>query len=254
MPIVVGSAHFLVAIFFAVHCVRTHQNMYWLMILFAFPLLGSVVYFFGIYLPSSRIERQAKLAVSAAAKLLDPERELRAAEEAFDITATVKNRLRLADAQTERGLFEEAAKNYEACLDGPFSTDTLLRINVSRCLLEIDSPDRALEHLKTLQKQSPNYRSETFSLLLAKAYAATGDQRNARVEFENAFNHYGSFSVTAEYAIWALGKRDVDTASKLIEEIEKKTRHWDKGTRQLNAPLLQKLEAAFRLASQDNNS
>lgn len=250
MPIILGSIHLLAAIFFAIHCVRTHQNMYWLMILFAFPLFGSIAYFFGIYLPSSRIEKQAKRAVSVAAKLLDPERELRAAEEAFEETATVQNRLRLADAQTERGLFEKAAKNYEACLDGPFGTDPLLRINVSRCLLETNHPDQALAHLKTLREQSPDYQSETFSLLLAKAYSATGDQRNAHIEFENAYHRYGSFSVIAEYAIWAFGKHDLETAAKLMEEIEKKTRRWDKGTRQLNASLLQKLDAAYRLSNQ----
>ena len=47
--------HILVAIFFAVHAVRNGQPIYWLLILFMFPLIGSVVYFIAIYLPSSRI-------------------------------------------------------------------------------------------------------------------------------------------------------------------------------------------------------
>jgi hypothetical protein len=59
MPFIGLGLHVLVALFFAVHVVRTHQNIYWLFILFAFPMLGSIVYFLTIYLPSSKLERQA---------------------------------------------------------------------------------------------------------------------------------------------------------------------------------------------------
>ena len=45
MPFVGLGLHVLVALFFAIHAVRSGQNMYWLFILFVFPLLGSIVYF-----------------------------------------------------------------------------------------------------------------------------------------------------------------------------------------------------------------
>ena len=52
--------HVIIALFFAVHAVRSGQNNYWLFILFAFPLLGSVVYFFANLLPNSRLQRHAR--------------------------------------------------------------------------------------------------------------------------------------------------------------------------------------------------
>ena len=51
--------HILAAIFFAIHAVRRGRELYWLLILFMFPLFGSVVYFFAIYLPESNIQRKA---------------------------------------------------------------------------------------------------------------------------------------------------------------------------------------------------
>ena len=48
MPFLGIGFHVIVALFFAVHAVRTHQNLYWLFILFSFPLLGSVAYFFAM--------------------------------------------------------------------------------------------------------------------------------------------------------------------------------------------------------------
>jgi hypothetical protein len=46
-------------------------------------MLGSLVYFFMIYLPNSRLERGALKAVSAAAKALDPTKDVRSARAEF---------------------------------------------------------------------------------------------------------------------------------------------------------------------------
>ena len=43
MPIFGLGLHILIAIFFAIHAIRTGREMYWLLILFMFPLLGSIV-------------------------------------------------------------------------------------------------------------------------------------------------------------------------------------------------------------------
>ena len=55
MPIVGLGLHFLIALFFAVHALCNGRQMYWLLILFAFPLLGSLAYFIVEYLPASRL-------------------------------------------------------------------------------------------------------------------------------------------------------------------------------------------------------
>lgn len=68
MPFLGIGFHVIVALFFAVHAVRTHQNLYWLFILFAFPLLGSVAYFFAIYLPELRYSRGARVVPAPSAR------------------------------------------------------------------------------------------------------------------------------------------------------------------------------------------
>ena len=45
MPLIGLGLHFLIAIFFAIHAVRNRRQLYWLLILFSFPLLGSLAYF-----------------------------------------------------------------------------------------------------------------------------------------------------------------------------------------------------------------
>lgn len=43
MPFAGLGLHVILALICAVHAIRTRQNMYWLFILFGFPLLGSLV-------------------------------------------------------------------------------------------------------------------------------------------------------------------------------------------------------------------
>ena len=63
MPFVGLGLHVLIAIFFAIHAVRSGQQLYWLVILFMFPAFGSIVYVVVIYLPDSRLHSGARRAV-----------------------------------------------------------------------------------------------------------------------------------------------------------------------------------------------
>ena len=132
MPFLGIGLHVLVAIFFAVHVVRSGGQMYWLFILFSFPLLGSVVYFLVIYLPQSRLDRGLRQATSLAIKSLDPGRELRDAQAAYDLTPTAQNQMRIASALLEAGQPQQAAQQYDLCLQGPFAKDAEIRLGAAK--------------------------------------------------------------------------------------------------------------------------
>ena len=88
MPFAAGFLHIAIAIFFAVHAVRSGKDRYWLFVLFAFPLLGSIVYCFAVYLPTLRHTRGGRRAVQLVQDIVDPNRELREASVEFDRTPT----------------------------------------------------------------------------------------------------------------------------------------------------------------------
>ena len=245
MPIVGLGLHVLIALFFAVHAVRSGQNMYWLFILFAFPLFGSIVYFVVIFLPSSRLERGARKVVAAATKAMDPTRELREARSAFEYTPTAGNQSRFAAALLESGLAEEAAANYEACLKGPFASDPLIRFGAARAFIECRRYTQALSHLDAIRASDPEFRPEQTALLRARALAGDGRTGDARTEFESALARFGSFEVRAEYALWAVASGDAATATRLKAELDQTIKRWDRHTRDHNADLIGRLSAAF---------
>ncbi|MEG2964696.1 MAG: hypothetical protein RR860_18545, partial [Janthinobacterium sp.] len=143
--------------FFAIHVVRNGQQLYWLLILFMFPLLGSVVYFFAIYLPNSRLPQGARKVASVAVQVLDPNRELREAKAAFEYTPTAQNQMRLASAQLEAGDAQEAAATYEACLRGAFSSDLEIRLGAARAYLECARGAEALTHLAFIRRSDMHF-------------------------------------------------------------------------------------------------
>jgi len=250
MPFIGLGFHILIALYFAVHAVRSGQNTYWLLILFSFPLLGSVVYFFAIFLPDSRLEQGAKKAIASAAKALDPTKELRDARTAFDDTPTVQNRMRLAAALLNAGQAEEAAATYEACLSGVFASDPEILFSAARANAEAEKFVRAIEQLELIRKVDPKYRAEQVSLLFAQLLSQAGRRPEAKAEFESAIAKFGGFDVKAEFLIWALLSNERELAERLHAEVEHITKRWNRRTRSYHLPTLRRLEAAYEHARQ----
>lgn len=248
MPFVGLGLHFLVAIFCAVHAVRSGQPLYWLIILFSFPLLGSVVYFLVVYLPNSRLERGAMKAVSSAARAMDPGREVRLARADFDTTPTAQNQMRLAAALLEAGQPNEAAQLYESALKGPFASDPDLRFGAARAFVECQRYADALLHLASLQTSRPEYRSDAVALLEARSHAGAGQHVQARAVFAQAVERFGTFEAYAEYAIWAMATGNSALAAELQSQIDKITARWTAATRTLNEPITRRLRAAQQIA------
>ncbi|NOU24377.1 MAG: hypothetical protein HOO90_02440 [Methylotenera sp.] len=245
MPYILGSIHILIALFFAVHAMRTGRQMYWLLILFSFPLLGSAVYFFAEYLPSSKVERGVKQVSSIALTLLDPTRELREARQAFDLTPTVQNRMRLAAALDGAGEYNEAVVQFDACLSGPFANDPEVCFGAAKAKIHNKQPHLATELLLDIRQKQATFRPEELSLLLAQSYAESQDNSNAGVEFAKAAEKFGSAETRVRYALWAASTGDIQTAKNLKTSLEKDWQHWNKHTRGLYKALFNELDAAL---------
>lgn len=245
MPFVGLGLHFIVALFFAAHVVRAGRELYWLIILFSFPLLGSLVYFLLVYLPHSKLDRGLRKVATAAVKSLDPGRELREAQQAFELTPTAQNQQRLANAYLEAGDTGQAVHHFDLCLRGPFANDGAIRLGAARARLKNAQPEVAITLLESIQKQSPTFQPEAVTLLLAQALGAAGRDDAARREFSDAVTRFGSVDSRAEFAIWAAGIGDAETAKEQRAELEKTRRHWQSHTRDLHQALFRRVDAAI---------
>jgi len=235
--------HVLVALFFAVHAVRHGRELYWLLILFMFPMLGSLVYLFAVFLPQSRMPQALGRTARAMARSLDPGRELREARLAFDLSPTAQHQIRLAQALLAAGDSAGAIAQFDACLAGPFAKDNEIRFGAAAARLEHGEPQPAITLLQAIRVDDPGFRAEALALLLGRAFAAAGQVAAAEQELRRAYERFGSLECQVGYAIWAHQSGQAELAQQLRTGIDQALRHMPRHARALNQPLLDRLRA-----------
>ncbi|CAG9243474.1 tetratricopeptide repeat protein [Paraburkholderia unamae] len=242
------SLSVIIAVFFAVHAVRTQQNMYWMLILFLFPGLGSLVYFFVIYLPTLRQSRGARATSKAISQFVDPNRAVREARMDFDSAPTVAHRMRLAAALLEAGDAAEALTHYQAAVSGPFASDPALLEGLAHAQFANGDAASARDTLEKLFAVRAIAREEPApALLYAQAQAATGAP-GTRAAFEVALANASDAAPRCLYADWLTtqpGDADRQRARELYAEIVHDARHWPRHAREHNRKWLQRAQAAL---------
>lgn len=242
------SLYVIIALFFAVHAMRNQQNMYWLLILFLFPGLGSLVYFFVIYLPSLRQSQGARTATRAISQLVDPNRAVREARTDFDRAPTVAHRLRLAAALLDADDAVEALEHYQAAASGPFSSDAAVLQGLARAQFANGNASAAQDALEKLFAADPLTRRQPEpALLYARALAAVGAP-GTRAAFETALVSANDAAPRCLFAEWLAAQPDEadrQRAREIYTEIVHDAKHWPRHAREHNSEWLQRAQAGL---------
>ena len=253
MPYFFGiGLHVIIAICFAVHAVRTGQGLYWLFILFVFPMLGSVVYLFAVYLPSLRQSRGARVATQAITQFVDPNRALREARAEFDRSPTVQHRMRLGEALLEAGNASEALEHFQAAANGPFANDPVLLLGLARAQFAMGNPTAADATLASLFAANPQARNQGGPALLNARTLAALAAPGARAAFEQALTCATDVAPRCLFADWLAAQADAadrQRADDLYTEIVQDAKHWPRHAREHNREWLQRAQAALATAS-----
>lgn len=248
MPYLGIGLHIAIALFFAVHAVRSQQNTYWLLILFSFPALGSLAYFIAIYLPELRQSRGAHVTARAATQLIDPNRSVRHARQEVDRAPTVQNRMRLASALLESGEAAEARQLYQEAASGPFADDPDLLKGLARAEFACGHGAAAQAALETLFRAHPSTREQAEPTLLYARSLALAGLPTARQAFEQALTYANSAAARCLYAEWLKaqgGEADQARAKEIFAEISHDARHWPRYAKKHNKEWIQRAEAGL---------
>ena len=217
MPFV-GLVHLAIAAFFGVHAIRSGQPMYWLFVLFAFPLLGSVVYAFAIYLPQLRYTRGGMKAARTVQSFVDPHRELREASAEFDRTPTAYNRARLGAALLGKGEADEAIEHYRAAASGPYANDASFLEGLARAELAAGRPGDAAATFERLFVAHPQQQRGALAIAHAEALAGAGSDR-ARAAFDAVVAQDASTEARYKYGAFLLSCGDDAGARRSFETV-----------------------------------
>jgi hypothetical protein len=190
---------------FAFHAMKTGRGAMWVTIIIVFPVVGCIAYYFMEVFPGTREERTVRRHIHDIAKALNPDGQLKQRSEEVATNASVDNRASLADECLEKGMFDEAIRLYESCLEGPHRNDARILFSCARAYFYNGANRQAEEILKRLEKAHPKYRRDEVRLLEARVLDAIGDTNAALAIYERLRATYAGFE--AKYRPGALLKR-----------------------------------------------
>ena len=214
----------LIQFTFAAHAVYTGRGARWVMIIMMAPVIGCLLYYFMEVFPQSREQRQLRRAVRDIGKALNPDGELKRRTEEASITASVDNRVALADECLEKGMFDEAIRLYEGCLEGPHAKDTRTLFALARARLYNGEHAAALDVLKRLEAADAKFRLEEVQLLHARVLDALGDTTGALALYEGLRDRYVGFEARFRHGLLLARLGRAREARELFQFIDKHAR------------------------------
>ena len=226
MPVIALSI--LIQIACAVHCVRNSRNSLWLMVIIFLSLPGCLAYAVFEILPQYAGHREVRRVRAAAAKALDPEREVRRAREAVETADTAANRIALGDALGEQGKWAEAVGHYEAAEAKAPAPERSTRFKLARACFEAGRFDRARTLLEALPPSGSQAENDRADLLRARLLEQGGETEAALARYEDVGRRMPGGEAQCRQAAMLIALGRDREAVPLLAEVERRLKRLDR--------------------------
>jgi hypothetical protein len=222
-------------VYFIVDVIRRGRNGLWIMAMVMLPVASSIAYFIIEILPGLQSNRHVRTAKQKIVEKLDPERELRAAQDALDLADTVANRVRVADALTDLGRHREALSLYQRAT-GP-RPDPRTAEKLAKSLYLNDRSGEALEQLDGMPPLAGQSERDRVGLLRARILEDLGREQEALPIYADVCERLPGDEARCRYAglLLKMGKRG--QALLVLEQVEHRLKRMDRNARLAEAPM-----------------
>jgi len=216
-------------IYCIVDVIRRGRSSLWIMALVFLPVASAVAYFIVEILPGLQGNRHVREARQKLVEKLDPERELRAAQQALDVADTMANRLRVADALTALGRHSEALPLYQRGA-GP-RPDFRTGEKLARSLFLNDKSQEALTVVDALPNVTGQSDRDRATLLRARILEELGRNDEALEHYVEVVERIPGDEARCRYAALLLKVGRKEEARRTLEDVEHRMKYLDRHTR-----------------------
>jgi hypothetical protein len=201
----------------AVHCLRhKYITRHWLWLILFFPMVGSVIYLLAEVWPNMGKPRRSSN--PNPLRYRETEVELDKARSQFRKSPAIAQLEKQAETSLAQGQPLEAVNHYQACLKGPCENDPELLYKLAEAAFQAQEYSQACEALNRIRALS-DYSPAKVRLLLARSYAAQGEQSKAEQAFEYLLDQHPSPDVRYYWARYLHQEGQVGTAQTLLQEL-----------------------------------
>ena len=224
-----------IQIYCIVDVIRRGRNTFWILPLLIAPGVSAIAYFIVEIMPGLQHNRHVRTARQQIVEKIDPERELRAAQQALDLAETMANHMRLADALSELGRHKEALIHYQrgAGAIPDFRTGEKL----ARSLFMNDKPREALSVLDKLAEVTGQTDRDRAALLRARILEDMGQTDEALTLYGEICDRVAGDEARCRYAALLLKAGRTGEARRVLEDVEHRMKFIDRHTRTAEAPM-----------------
>jgi hypothetical protein len=194
------ALHLLIQALLVVHVIKTGRNMLWILAIALLPGIGWLAYIVVEMLPDLFRGRTARRASSRVQRLMDPDKELREASAAVEVSGNVDARRRLAEQLHQRGEFARAMEVCSQGLRGVFEHDPSLLYGLARAQFAAGLYGDARDSLARLREHDTGIESPEVGLLYARSLQAAGDLEQAEREYAAISSAYPGAEARLRYA------------------------------------------------------
>lgn len=217
MPILVILTVALQA-FFIFHVMRTGRPYWWAYVILAFPIGGSLIYYFVEIFPNSREQRDARRAVRGLVRTFQPDAELKRRAEELEICGSMDNKMALANECEAVGMYAEAAGLYKSCLNGAYSNDPQILFKLANAALMCERLPETERLITQLETAHPTFKPQEIRLLRARLLEKT-DPAAALGIYESLVPIYSGLEAKCRYAALLHSLGQSTQAKGLFEEV-----------------------------------
>lgn len=202
-----------------VHVIKTGRSSLWIWAIALLPAAGSLAYVVVEILPGVWGGRAVRRTKAGMQRIIDPNRDLRQAAAAVQISGNVDARRRLAEELFERGQYAAAITVYQAGLTGIFEHDPTLLLGLAQAQFAADDFGAAQASLERLIAHNPDFKSADGHLLYARTLEAQDALDAAEHEYAAVAPGYPGAEARLRYALLLKRRGKLDEARTLLKDL-----------------------------------
>jgi hypothetical protein len=202
-----------------VHVIKTGRNTLWIWAIALLPAAGSLAYVVVEMLPGIFRSRTARRTKEGIGRIIDPNRDLRQAAAAVEVSGNLEARRRFAEQLHERGQHAEAIAAYQDGLRGIFEHDPTLLLGMAQAQFAARDFAGSRATLERLIQHNPEFRSAEGHLLYARSLEAMDALDAAEHEYAAVAPGYPGAEARLRYALLLKRRGKLDEARRILKDL-----------------------------------
>ncbi len=201
-------------IYCAYHVYTTRNKLYWYLVIFFLPVLGSIIYL----ITQVFTKRDVDKVQDEITAVINPTKKTKDLEAKVQFSDTFQNRLDLADAYSEIHMYDKAVSNYKKALKGIHTDDFYGNSQLIKAYYQLEEYQEVIIHSQRIKDKSPFEKSKA-QFIYGLALSKTDAVKNAEEILRKIDQRYSNYEERLILASFLIEHNKKEQAKVLLEEM-----------------------------------